>query len=369
MKFTCLQQNFSKGLAVVAKAIPTKNMLPILSNVYISAENGQIKLCATNTETTIVTYIGASIEKEGAITVPAKMIKELISTLSPDTLVAELKGLNLYITSSKTNSKLNGTDPSDYPHMPTFNKEGSYLELDPKAFSNAVSIVAFSSATDDARPLFTGVFTQYQDKVLTLASSDGFRLAEKTLNIESDLPDFSVIIPAKSLLEVSRIFASSSEPIKMAINEEGTVVLFESEGTLVASNTLNGEYPNYKRIIPEEHVLSALFNASDLSESVKLTNIFAQDTNAVKLRFHPDGHILVTSAGDEIGVHESKIPAEIEGEETEIAFNSKYLLDFLNNVKAEKIQFKAKTTTSPCLFLPSEIENYLHVIAPMQIQR
>lgn len=369
MKFTCLQENLSKGLGTVHRAIPTKSMLPILSNILISAENGQIKLAATNTETTIVTYVGASIEKEGAITVPAKLIKEFLSTLSPSTLEAELKNSILHLSSAKTKSKFNGISADDYPNLPSFPEKASYLEFDAKTFTSAVNVVAFAAATDEARPIFTGIYLNYADGVLTIASSDGYRLSEKILKIKGNVEPFSVVIPSRALLEISRIFAVSPEPIRFALLPADNMAIFESDGTTVASNIINGEYPNYKKIIPSEHVLTAKFDAAELAEAVKLTNIFSEESSkAVKLKFKPEGFIFIGSSGEERGAHESQVAAIIEGDEMEIAFNSKYLLDFLTNVKCEKISFKAKGTNTPCLFIPSDYEDFLHVIAPMQIQ-
>ncbi len=371
MKFTCLQENLAKGLGIVYRAIPTKSSLPILSNVLISAENGQIKLAATNTETTITTYIGASIDKEGSITVPAKLLRDFVSTLSPNTLTAELKDLTLHMVSDKTKSRFNGVDASDYPNLPEFNKDLAYMELDPKIFSHAVSLVAFAAAADESRPIFTGVYLNLQSGTLTIASSDGFRLSEKVMNLDTagDMDDFTVIVPAKTLLEISRIFSASDEPLKMAIHPDANMVLFKAEDTTVSSNILNGEYPNYKRIIPEEHILQADFDSSELAEAVKLTNLFSTESVvAVKLRFNPEGYINIGITGEETGAHESQVSANIDGEETEIAFNSKYLLDFLTNTKSNRISFKAKSASAPCLFIPLDHENYMHVIAPMQIQ-
>ena len=369
MKFTCLQENLSKGLSIATKAIPTKSSLPILSNVLISAEDGQIKLAATNLETTIVTYVGASVEEEGSITVPAKLIKDFISNLSPSTIVANLKDDIMHLSSERTKSKFNGTNPMDYPNLPTFSKKLPHMELDPQVFGTAVANVAFAAATDQARPVFTGIFLNYDKGVLTIASSDGFRLSEKVLKVDSKLPAFSAIIPAKTLLEVARIFLTSEEPIKFALNAEDNLVLFEAEDTLVASQVLSGEYPNYKKIIPTENIITAEFLAVELLEAVKLTNVFAKEANsAIKMRFDPEGFIHVVSLVQETGEHESTMSAVIEGAGLEIAFNSRYLLDLLNNVKSEKILFLAKGSTSPCLFKPLEHEDFLHVIAPMQIQ-
>jgi DNA polymerase III subunit beta len=370
MKFSCLQENLSKGLGIVGRAVPVKSSLPILSNVLISAENGQVKLAATNLETTVVTYIGASVDEEGSTTVPAKLIKEYISNLSPGTHITfQLKEDILNVTSDRTRSKFNCVNPADYPTLPTFPKGAKYLELDPKIFALAINNVAFAAASDHVRPVFSGILLNFSNDQLTAASSDGFRLSEKQIKVEGKGSEFYTIIPAKTLLEVTKIFINSEEPIKFVLNKEENMALFEAEDTLVATQVLSGEYPDYRKIIPDEHLLTAEIMAEGLLEAVKLTTVFAREMNsAIKLRFSSKGFVSVISMVQETGEHESKMEAEIDGEELEIAFNSKYLLDLLNNVKSEKIVIKTKSSTTPCIFQPLEHNDYLHVIAPMQIQ-
>jgi len=368
MKFSCLQENLSKGLQTVSRAVPTKSSLPILSNVLIIAENGRLKLCATNLETTIITHVGASVEKEGSITIPARLIKEFIINLSPNTITAHLEGETLHISSQKTKTKFNGTSAGDYPELPTFPSEKKYLELDPKAFNAAVSVVAFASGADESRPIFTGVFLSHSENKLTIASTDGFRLSEKVIKVEGKAPDFSTIIPAKTLLEVARIFSTSVEPLKFALGEDENMAFFESEDTLVATRILDGQYPDYKKIVPKETILSASVLAEEFLEAVKLTNIFAKESNStIRIRFGPESTIKIISLSEETGHHESNLDGEVEGETMEIAFNSKYLLDFLNNVKSERITFVTNGNVSPCLIKPEDHEDFIHIIMPIQL--
>lgn len=369
MKFTCLQENLAKGLNIVSKAIPIKTSLPIATNVLIETDNGRLKLSATNLETAISTYVGASVEQDGSITIPAKLLKEFVSNLSPSTLTAHLDDTVLHISSEKTKSKFNGTSSADFPPLPVLDKKAEHIELDPKVFSAAVNVVAFAAAADETRPIFTGIYLNFADKTLTIAACDGFRLSEKKVNFENEIKEFSIIIPAKTLIEVARIFANSNEPIKLVLNETENLALFESEDTLVASRILDGEYPDYKRIIPSSTSVSAEFLANELLEAVKLTNVFAKEANGpIKMKLDPKGTISLATTAQEIGEHESQIAAEIKGDPFEIAFNSKYLLDFLNNVKSEKIILEANGNVSPCLIKPSDHENFLHIIMPMQIQ-
>ena len=369
MKFTCLQENLAKGLTTVYRAVPTKSTLPILSNVLIIAEEGRLKLSATNLETAITTYVGAQTEEAGSTTVPAKLLRDFVLNLSPSTINAHLKDDILYLTSDKTKSKINGVNPDDYPTLPAFGSELPFIELDSKTFSDAVSVVAFSASTDESRPIFTGVYLNFTDEKLTIAASDGFRLSEKIIAAKGKLKNFTVIIPAKTIFEVSKIFSGSEEPIKFGVNEDENLALFKAEDTLIATRILDGQYPDYKRIIPTENELSVEFSSTELLEAVKLTTVFAKDnTSPIKIAFDSKGTMKIGLTSQEIGEHQSEISAQIEGEPFEIAFNSKYLLDFLNNVKADRITIKSKGKLTPCLIKPVNEENYTHIIMPMQVQ-
>jgi len=367
MKLSCLQENLAKALGIVTRAVPVKGPLPILSNVLVATENGRIKLAATDLETTIVTYTGGSIEDEGAITVPAKLLKEFVTNLSPSTLAVHLANDILHVTSDKTKSKFNGITAKDYPELPKFSHEGS-IEIDPKVFSHAISVVAFASGNDESRPVFTGVYLDVKDGKITIAATDGFRLSEKVIEVKGQKKDFSVIIPAKTLLEVSRIFSNSEEPIKFGLSEKENMAVFSSGDTFIATRVLDGQYPDYKRIIPTETSLAVNFPSADFLEAVKLTNIFAKEgAGPIKLVFDPEGKIKISSLSGETGEHESNIDAEVEGQLTEVAFSSKYLLDFLNNVKSEKMHFHTNGSLTPCILKSEDHGDFIHIIMPVQI--
>ncbi len=373
MKFSCLQENLSRGLQVVTRAIPVKSSLPILSNVLISTENGRIKLSSTNLETAITTYIGASVKEEGSVTVPARLIKEFVTNLPPSTIEAHIENDILHITSQKTKSRFNGNSANDYPELPTFPEKIKFVTIDPKVFDDAVSIVAFASGSDSTRPIFTGVNLSLSGNKLVMTSTDGFRLSEKVISIENSkdkgLKEFSTIIPAKTLLETAKIFANSAEPIRFGLNEEENLALFQAEDTFVATRTIDGNYLDYKRIIPTGHSLKANFSAADFLEAVRLTNIFAKEGNCtLKIRFDPQqGIIKVASLSEEMGEHESQLNAELEGELLDIAFNSKYLLEFLGNVKTERISFTTNGNVAACVLKPEDHKDFLHIIMPLQI--
>lgn len=367
MKFTCLQENLSKGLGIVSKAVPIKTPLPILANILISAKKGRLQLSATNLDTTITTCVGASIEEDGIITVPAKILKNFITHLPPCTLSAWVEKDIFCVSAGKAQAKINGVNAHDFPELPTFSGK-DYLEISADEFVSAIGLVAFAAAGDDSRPIFSGLLLNYSssDNMLTAAASDGFRLSEHVLRAKSSLQDFSVVLPAKTLLEIARIF-SGVATIKIALNEDDNLVLFEGEDTMAATRVLEGQFPDYKRIIPTESSLKAEFSVSELLEAVRLANVFSDtESNAVRLIFDPAGFITLSSATQETGEHSSSIDAVIEGNALEMSFNAKYLLDFLSNAKLDRIAFETKSGTSPGLLKGIEKEDFIHIVMPMQ---
>jgi DNA polymerase-3 subunit beta len=368
MKFSVLQDNLAKGINTVTRAIPTKAALPILSNILISAEDDRLKLAATNMDTTIITHVNASVQKEGAITVPAKIIKDFITNLSPGTVKAALKNDILQLESENSKSKINGINSEDYPELPETKKIKKFLEFDPKEFNNTISLVSFASGADESRPVFTGILLKKEGAKLVIASTDGFRLSEKILKTDKSFDDFQVIIPAKTMSEVARIFAAQEEKIKFSLNENENLAIFSTDETFVATRILDGEYPDYTKIIPKDSVLKVALPYDEFIEAVKLTQIFSsEDDSALVIRFYPEGSIKVASLSDVTGEHESSIMAEVDGETLEIAFGIKYLMDFLNNIKSNTISFSTSGNVAPCVLKTEDHEEYIHIIMPRQI--
>ena len=369
MKFTCLSENLLKGLGVVSKAVPTKGSLPVLSNILFTAKDGRLKLSATNLDTAITFYVGASVDEDGSITVPSKLIHEFISHLSPTSVEGVLKDGIFHLQAGKNKSKFNGTDPTDFPELPEIPKKSVFLEVDPKEFASAIASVSFSAATDESRLVLTGILLAFSKKKFVVAAVDGFRLSEKSVDFEGKAEGFSVVIPAKTLVEVARIFSSSDSPLKIHLNKEDNLCAFESGDVVVSTRIVDGEFPDYKKIIPAQSILTAEFASVDLHEAVKLTNVFAKEADSIiKMTFSDKGLIKLVSVSKELGENNSEIEAEVKGDKLEISFNSKYLLDFLNNIKAEKLVFESNGNVAPGVLRIVGDDSYLHVVMPIRVQ-
>lgn len=369
MKFSVTQEKLAKGLQIVSRAIPTKASLPILSNILIEAKDNNLYLSATNLETAIKTNIGASVEEEGVIAIPAKLLKEFVTSLPATNLSAELKGYVLHLKSDKTKTKFNGIDAQDYPQLPTITNTHKSIDVEPKVLEKITQVVTFAAGSDVTNAVFTGTYLQLSDNQLTTVSTDGFRLSELKVNVKNDMGNKSVLIPAKTLGEIAKIFATSEENVKIYLNDKDNLLLFAAEDTLVATRILDGNYPDYKRIIPTESILKATFSSEEFSEAVKITNIFAKEANnTLKVKFDPvEKNIKVSSLAETSGENESFIDADVEGELIEVVFNSKFLMDFFNNVKTTNVEIKINGPVSPCLITSSEMPDFLHIIMPLQV--
>ncbi|MBD3365862.1 DNA polymerase III subunit beta [candidate division WWE3 bacterium] len=368
MKFTCRQENLETGLSQVYKAVPNKANLPILSNVHLLAKDGRLRLSATNLDTSITTYVGVDIAKEGAITVPAKIFRDLVSNLPEGVITVTLDDHLLHVEVEKNTAKLNTVAAEEYPEIPVMGDDVEVLEMDTEVFADAVKTVVFAAASDETRPIFSGVYISFIDGVLNVVASDGFRLSEKTLTLDTPFTKtFSVVIPAKTLMEVSRLIDTDA-PTKIALDDRANLVLFANKDTVVATRILDGNFPDYKRIIPTEHTLEAEVAYEDLLEAVRLADVFAQQVDSsIKVKFDSEeGLISVSSSSPESGEQTSSFQAAVDGDPLEIVLNSKYILDFLSNAGTDKIRFRTQTDLSPCVFNPLGKEGFLHIIMPRQ---
>ncbi|OGC50946.1 DNA polymerase III subunit beta [candidate division WWE3 bacterium RIFCSPHIGHO2_01_FULL_40_23] len=374
MKFTCLQENLVKGLSTVGKAVSLKGSLPVLSNVLISSDNGRLKLSATNLETAITTWIGASIDREGAVTIPARILSEFVSNLPPSSIVGEVEGNILKLSCEKALSKFNGLDASEFPDLPVFT-EDSHLNIDSKLFGEAVLEAAFAAAVDESRPVLTGVLVNASKDGLYMVSVDGFRLAEKivSLNGKNLKKPFLAVIPAKTLLEVARLVGSLKDPLEISLSEEGNLVIFKVGDVLITSRTIDGDFPEYKKLIPEKDKGTTVVKlpAKDFVNALRLSNVFAKEASSV-VRIKVDSSenaVFVLSSNSEVGENNSKVSAEVSGKDMEVAFNSKFIMDVFNNVKSDEFVFSLPEKIGPGVpgvFKPSERDDHTYLVMPMQ---
>lgn len=368
MKVSLLQENFYKGLNTVSRSVSTKATLPILSNLLLSSDKGSLKLSATNLETGINLWLGAKIEEEGAICLPAKLITEFISSLPAGKIDLESKENNLFLTSGSFKATLTGLPAKEFPEIPEKEEEAA-LSFDKNDFLQAVSQVVFSASSDEGRPALTGVLVKPGEKEVSLVATDGYRLSVKKvgagLKIKEDL-----IIPARTLLEVSRIIQEQEETkeIGLSLAKNQSQVIFSLPQAELASRLIEGAFPSFEKIIPEKFETKTLFDREEFLRAIKTAAVFAREqANIVKLKIE-QGKIIVSAETGSVGSSETEINAQTEGGSLEIAFNYRFLLDFLNAAGGEEIVFEVSSPLSPGSFKVKGDNTFFHIIMPVRIQ-
>ena len=381
MKITCLQENLSRGLAVVGRAVANRATLPVIHNVLLNVDQSMLKLSATNLEIAMTTWVGAKIEEEGSITVPARLLSEFVNSLPNDPINLQLdegSGL-LEISSGSSKAHINITDASEFPPIPTVD-DGIAAEVDPFVLRSAITRVAFAAATEESRPVLTGVELKLDESKFTMAAADGFRLAVHHGALLKPVPEeMSVIIPARTMNELNRLINDREEPVEILMTPAKGQVMFRIRGgdtVEIVSQLLQGTFPNYEQLIPQSYTTRAVMDLPTVLRAARTASIFARDgSNIIRMHLMPaeadsePPKVEISARSEEVGDNEDTVDLdEIEGEEGKIAFNSRYLLDVLSVLEKGKIALETTTSSSPGVFKPTDSDDYIHVVMPMFVQ-
>ncbi len=376
MKLSCLQENLNWGLGVVGRAVAARTTLPITNNVLLATEKSRLKLVATNLEMAISCWVGAKVEEEGAITVPARLLTEFVNSLPSDKInIGLLSGTKtLGLNCARFEARISGIDAKDFPPIPKL-EEGITTTVEVDALRQGISRVVFAAAVEESRPVLTGVYAEFDGDLLTLAAADGFRLAVYKLPVAAPVSQKTeVIIPARSLAELNRLVADQEEAVEITVNPDKSQALFRLKNIELVSQLVQGSFPKYDQLIPQSYSTRAVVNVAEFLRATKTASIFARDgSGIVRLVIAPGaeltpGKITVSARSAEIGDDVGEIDAIVEGEEAKIAFNGKYLTDVLAVLQEEQVALEATNPSSPGVIRPVGVDNYVHVVMPMFVQ-
>jgi len=376
MKLSCLQENLSHGLGVVGRAVATRTTLPITNNVYISTDEGRLKLVATNLEMAISCWIGAMVEEDGAITVPHRLLNEFVNSLPNDKIDINLstRTKTLELKCARFEARISGVDAKDFPPIPTVS-EGINTRVEIEALRQGISQVVFAAASEESRPVLTGIDAQFDEDFLTLAAADGFRLAVYKLPLASKVDQKAeVIIPARTLAELNRLIADAEEAVEIVINPNKSQALFRMKDIELVSQLVQGAFPQYNQLVPQSYNTRVLVDVAEFLRATKTASIFARDgSGIVRLVVASGGELAtgkltVSARSEEIGDDIGEIDAVVEGEEAKIAFNGKYLVDVLSVLREPQVALETTNPSSPGLIRPVGVDNYIHVVMPMFVQ-
>jgi len=368
MKFTILKKNFKQNLSVVGNAINTRSPLPILNNILIKTEGGRIKLTASDLQVTISTYVGAKIDKEGSITVPSKLLIDFINQVADEKVFGELNENTLKLKTDKVDANFLGISASEFPEVNDVKTGSVKINIDGNLFSNAVHKVYFASATDEGRPVLTGVYIKAVKDTLVVASTDGFRMAEYRVKLSEPVKvDFSCIVPARSFSTVLKSFLTQeTSNVELYFNDSKNVLSIVVDDMEATFKTIEGEYPDYQSVVPNNFTTTILIDKVEFTNAIKLASVFARDTGySVKFNIK-DKEVTLSSQPTEFGSNVVQMEAKVKGEEIVIGFNAKYLLDFVTNSDATDLELKVTDPLKPGMITEKGEKEYWYIVMPMK---
>lgn len=372
MKLSVMQENLARGLAVVSRAVSNRSTLPVLANVLLKTEDGGLRLTTTNLEIGLVYWVPGKVEVDGSTTVPARLLADLVSSLSGGDRV-DLEtgaGETLHLTSGKFESHVKGIDADEFPSIqPT--GERPTTRIAQNVLKRALEETAFAAATDEARPILTGVLCRFEGDGVTLAAADNYRIAVKTIPILDPVSETSVVVPARALTELTRILGDTDEPVDVILAQSRNQILFRIAGDQpidLVSRLIDGQFPNYQTVLPKAHTTRAVLDREELLRAVRPAALIAHESaNIVKLQIAANGESGITvSANAEVGDHVGQVEAKVEGDGTSIAFNAKYLADVLEKVDADQFALELQGPLAPGVFKPIGDDRYVHVVMPVR---
>jgi len=321
-------------------------------------------------------WIGAKVEEEGAITVPARLLIEFISSLPSDKINISLspRTKTLGLKCARFEARISGVDAKDFPPIPKI-EGGITTSVEVEALRQGISQVVFAAATEESRPVLTGVDAEFDGDLLTLAAADGFRLAVYKLPlINSVSQKTEVIIPARTLAELNRLMADQEEAVEITVNPNKSQALFRLKSTELVSQLVQGTFPRYSQLIPQSYNTRAVVDVAQFLRASRTASIFARDgSGIVRLVIAPGGEpkpgkLTISARSEEIGDDVGEIDAVVEGEEAKIAFNGKYLIDALSVLREAQVALETTNPSSPGVIRPVGEDNYIHVVMPMFVQ-
>jgi len=369
VKLSVMQENLARGLSVVSRAVSNRSTLPVLANVLLKTEDAGLKLTATNLEIGITYWVPGKIEADGATTVPAKLLTDLVNSLPAGDRVdlALQAGDTLHLTCGRFETHIKGIDADEFPAIGAAGERPT-TRVAQNVLRRALAETAFAAASDEARPILTGVLARFEGDQLTLAAADNYRIAVKTIAILDAVPETSVVIPARALNELARILADVDDPVEIVLAAGKNQILFHLDGIDLVSRLIDGQFPNYQQVVPTSHTTRAVLDREELLRAVRPAALIAHESaNIVKLQVSADGEPGITvSANAEVGDHVGQVEAAVEGDGTTIAFNARYLADVLTNVAADQFALELNGPLSPGVFKPIGDDRYIHVVMPVR---
>jgi DNA polymerase-3 subunit beta len=368
MKLSLTQDNLSRALGAVGRVVSTRSSLPVLSNVLLTADTNRLRLSATNLEIGINYWIGCKVEEGGALTVPARLFNEFISSLPSGTVDLSATDTNLSIKTPHYESKINGISAEEFPAIPQVTSD-PVLILPTADLKEAFTQVAVAASLDEARPVLAGVLLSVDDDTLIVAATDSYRLAEKRLKLaKAPKEPLTVIVPVRTIQELIRLLGDAESDVEIYLDENQ--IMFRLDNVELISRLIEGAFPNYQQIIPESSETSFEIDTAEFSRITKVASLFARENaGSVRVEVRAEGQINIVSSDSEVGGNTSSAECEVAGEDGEISLNARFLSDALSVIKSSRVTFAISGKLNPCILTPAgkdASDDYLHIVMPLR---
>ncbi len=369
MKFSATQENLVKGLQIVNRVATTRSTLPILGNILLLTDKGRLKLATTDLEIAITTHIGAKVDNEGAITVPARTLSEFVTNNHDTTIDFNLNDTLLEAKSAHVSVEIKGIDAQEFPTIPTLEKP-EFTEVPALALREAISQTVFATTQDETRPVLSGVALFIKDQEIKLVATDSFRLAEKKIIVPKGQKGIEAIIPARAMLELARLITDNIAQVSLCLTKHQLVAVCGE--THLTSRLIEGGFPPYESIIPNDLPTTVTVNRHEFVAALKMASLFSRDS-AYNVTFNvSDKELTLKALSSQIGTSLSRVTAATAGEALTMAFNAKFILDALAVISSEAVQFRLKPPTAntwfPGVIQSTEDLDYRYVIMPLRTE-
>jgi DNA polymerase-3 subunit beta len=369
MKIICLQENLKNGLTTAERIIGKNLTLPILNNLLLKTDKGKLKISSTNLEIGINYWASGKIEKEGEITIPAKVLSSIINQLPNKKIELEVKEGVIQLKCENYKAKIKGQSAKEFPIIPKIQPQAE-IEINKGNLREGLSQVVGMAAISEARPEISGILFSFDKNKLKLAATDSFRLAEKSIFLKTDFVG-AMIVPQRTALELIRILSDQTEgkenddvvKVGIGVNQ----VLFDLGYIQLVSRLIDGQYPDYQQIIPTSFQTKVIADRDELAKTIKIASLFSSKINDVHIKAFPQKGIMeIFSQNADIGENMAQIKAEGEGKETAVSFNWRYFLDGLNNISSNKVLCGLNNETAAAIIKPADEEDYVYVVMPIR---
>jgi DNA polymerase-3 subunit beta len=362
MKLQVTQENLAKALNTVARVANTRGTLPILSNVLLKTSNNRLSIAATNLDIAITHYIGSKIEQEGAITVPARLMQDFVTNLPDSVLKLNLEANKLHISTDQYNSTINGVTAEDFPVVPAIT-DGSSVVIAAADFKRALSKVVLAASADDARPVLTGVYFHSDKGEILVAATDSYRLAQNILG--KNKAEVNFLVPATAANDLLRIISDTDKEVVITHDEQQ--VQFQVGDITLIARLIEGNYPDYRKLIPGKFATTAKLAKADFVNIAKVSSLFARESaGSITIKVdEEEKQVSINAIASQLGENTAKANGEIKGS-GEVTLNSRYLIDALNAFSTDEVEFCFNGKLEPCILRSATEPKYLHLIMPLR---